>query len=335
MRFSIPDLRDRAERFIKSKYGSAPTNIILFNEGISTHTYRAIGIGYDIIARCDVRRSLSRIISDLVYQEAARDLGVPVPSFPAYIEKSEEVVFTLRPTIKGIPLSSILHITEDHLATAGALLGLIHTASIDIDRPFSYQFIYNDNAARWRDIYDFGFSHPDPQMAGYAKRLARFIRGARARIPEQKMLTYSVIHGDFKPSNLLLDNGQIICVLDWDKSCIGARAFDVAITIFHLFCHKAAKGDLLKIPLFLKYYDAKSKLSTEECTYLADIMDVVASAFLLVDITYASINLKMPPGDGDPRRERYLRQYCFPVYRNYISYRQNIRKAISTFLVET
>lgn len=47
--------------------------------------------------------------------------------------------------------------------------------------------------------------------------------------------TNDVVHFDFNPSNILVDNGQVSGVIDWEGTCAGDCSFDLATLLFYAY----------------------------------------------------------------------------------------------------
>jgi aminoglycoside phosphotransferase len=48
-----------------------------------------------------------------------------------------------------------------------------------------------------------------------------------------ELATDDIVHFDFTPANVLIDEGRISGVIDWDGVCAGDRAFDLATLLFY------------------------------------------------------------------------------------------------------
>lgn len=76
-------------------------------------------------------------------------------------------------------------------------------------------------------------------------------------------LRKSVIHGDFQLNNLIVKNGKIKAVIDWDDMHEAFIVDEVAIAINHLF-FTFGKVDKKYIPNFFKEYEKWIKLNYNE-----------------------------------------------------------------------
>jgi aminoglycoside phosphotransferase (APT) family kinase protein len=56
-----------------------------------------------------------------------------------------------------------------------------------------------------------------------------------------------VVHGDCAPENVLVHEGQITAVVDWEQACYGDAAFDLAGMIFDIELGAKAEPDVLSL----------------------------------------------------------------------------------------
>jgi aminoglycoside phosphotransferase (APT) family kinase protein len=57
--------------------------------------------------------------------------------------------------------------------------------------------------------------------------------------------TNDVVHFDFNPSNILIENGQVSGVIDWEGTCAGDCTFDLATLLFYAFDELDVREHLL------------------------------------------------------------------------------------------
>jgi serine/threonine protein kinase len=94
----------------------------------------------------------------------------------------------------------------------------------------------------------------DPSLDIHPQRLRghptgrRILRTAQAALdacdPEYLRST-DVVHGDFAPENLLVDDGRISAVIDWEQSRAGDVAFDLAGVIYDIELGQKAGPEVL------------------------------------------------------------------------------------------
>jgi aminoglycoside phosphotransferase (APT) family kinase protein len=71
-----------------------------------------------------------------------------------------------------------------------------------------------------------------------------------------------IVHGDLSPGNILVRDGQVSGVVDWDAAGCGDRAFDLALLLFYHYDDPSIRSPLRDRVLTLAGYEAL-------CVYLA------------------------------------------------------------------
>ena len=66
-------------------------------------------------------------------------------------------------------------------------------------------------------------------------RLLTTLQRLVVRYREQVAPTSDIVHFDFHPNNIMLDNGRISGVIDWEGTCAGDRSFDLATMLFYSY----------------------------------------------------------------------------------------------------
>jgi Ser/Thr protein kinase RdoA (MazF antagonist) len=88
-------------------------------------------------------------------------------------------------------------------------------------------------------------------------------------------LRYQIIHADFYPSNVLVHDGQVSGILDFEAVSLGPRSADLAIALwtFALSRHdETSKWD--RAGSFLRTYQASDPLSKDELRHLPEFIIV-------------------------------------------------------------
>ncbi|TCC46840.1 hypothetical protein E0H75_27775 [Kribbella capetownensis] len=94
----------------------------------------------------------------------------------------------------------------------------------------------------------------DPSLAIHPERLRNHAQGQAILRTTQAALdtcdpshlrSKDVVHGDFAPENLLVDDGQISAVIDWEQSRTGDVAFDLAGMIYDIELGSKASPQVL------------------------------------------------------------------------------------------
>lgn len=143
----------------------------------------------------------------------ARSLGVPVPRPLAFTDDGTSLLAMEWIEHRTLPVSSW---TPDIGTRIGAALGRLHRASEDLPswpdrRPFEeYLSAYST------------LERPTPELMHNVELLA-------ANEPEP--IAPRLIHGDFRPSNVIFRDGGEPIVIDWEAARIGDPYIDLAAIV--------------------------------------------------------------------------------------------------------
>jgi Ser/Thr protein kinase RdoA (MazF antagonist) len=123
----------------------------------------------------------------------------------------------------------------------------------------------------------------DPSLHGahadarwLAKRVQLIAR--RLRAPALAHLPSALIHGDFNPENLLIDDDALAAVLDFDLATDDARVADLAVAL-HYLARPARRGPLAApvAEALLGAYEEHARLSAPERHALAALIEAKAA----------------------------------------------------------
>jgi aminoglycoside phosphotransferase (APT) family kinase protein len=145
-------------------------------------------------------------------------------------------------------------LAPDVIRKLAKLLADIHAVRPDRDDPL----IQHSHIRRWLDfptlaqntlgLVDYWADQAKINGAEASPILTRAIDWLRANVPPENE-PFSLIHGDFGLHNLLIENGEVRALLDWENSRIGDPAEEFA----HFF---AAVGGKIDQTEFLRHYRA-------------------------------------------------------------------------------
>lgn len=143
----------------------------------------------------------------------ARSLGVPVPRPIAFTDDSPSLLAMEWIDHRALPVSSW---TPNIGAWIGAALGRLHRGTKDLpswpDRhPFEeYLTAYST------------LERPTPELTGNIELLA-------ATEPER--IAPRLIHGDFRPSNVIFRDGRDPIIIDWEAARVGDPYIDLSAIV--------------------------------------------------------------------------------------------------------
>jgi aminoglycoside phosphotransferase (APT) family kinase protein len=151
--------------------------------------------------------------NDAAIQAAAAAAGVPVP--PQVLVLRPEHGLGAGTVARFVPGETLgRRIVRDPppglAAQCGTVLARIHGLD-PAALPFLHTMTTAQQVAAYRDIFD-SYAHPHP-LAEYA------FRWVAERLPADERLT--VVHGDFRNGNMIVDEQGIAAVLDWEIAQVG------------------------------------------------------------------------------------------------------------------
>jgi aminoglycoside phosphotransferase len=185
--------------------------------------------------------------------------GLPVPAPLAYAE-DEQGHYLLSSHCEGIPLSIMLRTadSEERLHAAGqmgAMLARVHStevADVTWQECLESQLFFADRHLAYDNL------DPDELMIGNRKLDPEEIL-QRLMIKRPSSGAVVLLHGDYRPKNILWKDNKISCLLDWAFCDIGDPYYDLAIILYYLKTEEEKEQ-------FLSRYAVK-KLDEERLAY--------------------------------------------------------------------
>ncbi len=196
--------------------------------------------------------SLDELISERVWIRALGDAGIPVPPPLAARDGRDYVAVSVQATgekryagvsrwTEGRVLAEVLRQTEDvgvlegYFEQLGAIAAAMHNQASAWQAPSTFKRHFLDTDGLMGEAPFWGRFWEHPGLSGAERSLLldtrERIRGALDRFGRQPS-TFSVIHADLHPGNLLVD-GDRLTVIDFDDSGFGWHQYDAAVALFH------------------------------------------------------------------------------------------------------
>lgn len=199
-------------------------------KGGLNETYRAsLASGDQVIVRI-ARRDEPWFTNEESAIQVARSAGIPAPQVLGvhHTEHDGELLsFSMLEVLPGRPLDELAHELPPGelnrlVGDAGALLARLHTQEAG-GQP-GRQLTELDEAAIVR-ARQAAAEQAGEVGAETVEQAAAFLGGELERRPAP---TVAPGHGDWLPKHLLIDNGAIVGVIDWEFAGMSAPAFDLA-----------------------------------------------------------------------------------------------------------
>jgi aminoglycoside phosphotransferase (APT) family kinase protein len=181
-------------------------------------------------------------------------LGAPVPQYVMRGTTPDGTRYYLQEALAGEPVGRLLR--PEHLDRLFALNDLQAGQAVSAEQDWSRYVA---------DLVLRGESGWADELRAYGSATARLVDAlATLTAGRERFLgTHDdIVHGDFSPGNILVHDGQISGVVDWDAAGCGDRAFDLALLLFYFYDDRPIRDPLRDRVLALAGFDAL-------CVYLA------------------------------------------------------------------
>ncbi len=153
---------------------------------------------------------------------AARAAGVPAPELEALAE-GDGVLVLVQQLLPGAPPEAVdVALLEQVLGVVDRCAGLLDEAVPPV--------------RLWLTDSGPGFCLHEPlrEHGARAAAVERWVRAVGRRLPDDVLPGSDVVHLDMQPANLLVEDGRLVGVVDWDGAGRGDRRLDLAALRFGL-----------------------------------------------------------------------------------------------------
>lgn len=249
-----------------TQYGLATTDVVRIVEGVMNENYRCVAEGQMYICKVYRYKTQQDIIPEIDILHDLSTRGFPCPRILSTL--SNETVSLLEgkscvlyPALSGEPMKEI---TEAILYKVGGLIATLHTSA----RPAPALI----NKPSWdpEDIQYFLRESGDT-VASYpfsiAKEIISFLRQEIPFYTFPDTLPKGVTHQDIKPENILISEGLITGIIDFDNCYYGTLLHDITTTIIWT-CIELHHFSEKKIQALLSGYEEVRSLTADEKEYL-------------------------------------------------------------------
>nr|BBH85595.1 hypothetical protein KTC_03460 [Thermosporothrix sp. COM3] len=189
------------------------------------------------------RDRLVQVLARRELLERLRSAGYPVPVYEVWGE-TDEGAYLIQRALPGAPSATL---------TEAQLLRLLELNTLQVGRA-------PEGARDWpREVVQtvlFGgqgycehasLLHHSEETAALLRQLQRLVRQHQDAISTP--VKNDIVHFDFHPANILLHEGEISGVIDWDGACIGDAAFDLVTLFFFLYEDERLRALLWRVLL--------------------------------------------------------------------------------------
>jgi aminoglycoside phosphotransferase (APT) family kinase protein len=224
--------RQVIDSVVGSVCGHGVEQLVRLTSGGMNETYRVeLADGGSVIARI-ARQSVPWFTDEAHIMARARAVGVPTAEVLGveHVEHDGELLsFSIQHILPGrsldelageLPAVDLKRLVMD----GGELLARVH--SLVPDRGVSHELQPPDehSLARGERIVEQTLG---PSAASVVERGAAFLRRELAALPAPSGAV--LVHSDWLPKHLLIDDGAIVGVIDWERAGPAPAAFDLAM----------------------------------------------------------------------------------------------------------
>ena len=259
--------------------------------------------GAEYVVRGDLYRGLADVRTDYAISARCARRGVTVPPEPIWVGEVDNLAISIRPYIEGPTYSEASGLSPDAYMIVGRQLALIHGIRSPSRRPWFY-------AGPLRRLSQ-GEYGPDPLLQEARRLLVEHLDGL-----SDHAWSSGLVHSDFRSDNWVLRRGRDEAViLDWEKSTLGPRYFDLGLALFHIVTgpdgHSAAH-------YFLSGHQQVLPVDLTDKQLLGFLV-LAASTYFLVDADIFARETATPSmSELDQRHANYFREYCVPRYAKLV-----------------
>ncbi|RLI66240.1 MAG: hypothetical protein DRO88_02355 [Promethearchaeia archaeon] len=259
-------------------------------------------------------------------------LDIPKAKFYLYEENTDPLGyrFLILEKLVGQPVLETIHTftpeqTRQFLADLAHILGKLHNI-----RTRKFQSYYLDPRSTRRMIFsDYIFSEVAQVLKSFKemklyeefhtdiKFLWKWFKGHK---PLLNLTGYSFIHGDIRPSNIIVNETKISGLIDWEMSCYSDPAQDLGWTLFFFKLYKNLEKE--RGYFFQEYWKFCEKYDFEARVFFYEFL---AAMKLYI---YARANRRDNPEKYKNNRDFFTRvEKAFPQYLQTVTY--NINKEVN------
>lgn len=237
------------KRAVETLYGLNVTRMTPFKTGVANANYTIQNPKKAFVLRVYLSRTAADVNAEVAFLEIAAKHRLPVPQ---PIKNSRDNAVTMingRPTIiyPLLPGKPLARVTTPILKEIARFQGRLHRASQNKTLRF--------NKEKWEPKDILRMARENRRATSLVKELKSF------RFPAS--LPYGLTHQDIKPENILVLNGHVSGIIDFDNCYDGALLHDVTTSILWL-CQRDGRFDQKRIQDFLDAYSAERWLTSIE-----------------------------------------------------------------------
>lgn len=198
--------------------------------GMNESYHADLGRDVTVVVRI-ARHPTPWFVDEARMMERAREVGVPTPEVLGleYLDDDGEVLsFSVQQYLPGRSLEGLVDQLsaadlERCIVNAGELMALVHSVVPDLELGVRHDLRWPEE----REVETIARTVAQTLDSAAAAVLERGADFLRQEITSRRTVPFVLAQGDFMPGNLLIHEGEIIGVIDWEFAGPAPPAFDV------------------------------------------------------------------------------------------------------------
>lgn len=291
---------------ILTLYGDyEPISLSALSLGISNSNYRIkLENHEDIVLKISNDKGVKELLGEQQLLLQLKENGFALSLTP-YLTKAQSPVYELAPfhgVIYPFVSGEIPQISKETCYELGKALALLHLHANPIGQIRSHQTVGFDA----EEIISY-LSYP--QCPQDFKEIFNTVFPDKLRRYLSTSLPKGIIHGDLYYDNVLMENGKVKHILDFEQGGVGTFIFDLGVSISGSAL-KDKKIDQILVQAQLEGYESIRPLTNEEKTLLSDSIKLGLFSIALWRIKRFN-EKKLAPSKIDNYKELILRALEF------------------------
>lgn len=185
----------------------------------------AAGVRY-VLKRYEHEQIVPRLERARTITAYLRSKGAPVPTYHSIETLPDGPTYAILSALPGAPSRAL---TNDQLQRFLALNDLQEGQAISHEQNWSSYAtaVVFDGESGWAD----SLRTYSQATRSLLNSLQRLVMGKEACCAK----TDDIVHGDLSPGNVLVEEGRVSGIVDWDAAGCGDRAFDLAKVLYYSY----------------------------------------------------------------------------------------------------
>lgn len=159
--------------------------------------------------------------------EILRGQGYPAPEY-VLVDELSDVAYSVQQCLPGSPGAAVTVPILSRLLELNALqLGRARALTADWPARVANTMLFGGDGYCLLDTLR--------EHSAATAELLEILQALVRRHADVNCETGDVVHYDFQPANILVEGGEVSGVVDWDATCAGDAAFDLATLLFYSY----------------------------------------------------------------------------------------------------